>query len=474
MNTLSEKLKHLISHDSVDEIRKVTGDIVKTAACKMKAKKSDVSGWYTSDALLNAPDILFKQLAVLFRSWLTHGTITPCMLVCSFLPLLKSSLKDPCDPGSYRAIAGSSLILKLFENVVILLWGEYLSSDSLQFGFKAKTSTTHCTWFVSEVVQHLLRSGTHPIVTVLDCTKAFDLCKFSILFRRMLDNGVPPIVVRCLMFMYQEQKAGVRWGKVNSDDFNVSNGTRQGSVMSPILWAVYCDPMIKRLRRLGLGAHVAGMFMGVACFADDVILMAPSHQAMQVMLNEVESFAMEYNIQFSTDPVPQKSKSKCIFMRGNNKNLVKPPELRLCGRSLPWVERASHLGHELHESGQMELDASCKRAQFIEKSVEIRTMFQWAGPAEIMRALKLYLSSFYGAMLWDLAGERARQVFSAWNTAVKLTWDCPRATKTFLLQNTLSCDMSSARTDILGRYPMFFLSLKESACSEVRVLSNLT
>ena len=102
----------------------------------MKYKKSDVSGWYTSDALLNAPDILFEQFA---RSWLTHGTITPCLLACSFLPLLKSTLKDPSDPSSYRAIAGSSLILKLFENVVLLVWGHHLASDSLQFGFRAGT-----------------------------------------------------------------------------------------------------------------------------------------------------------------------------------------------------------------------------------------------------------------------------------------------------------------------------------------------
>ena len=101
-------------------------------------------------------------------------------------------------------------------------------------------------------------------------------------------------------------------------------------------------------------------------------------------------------------------------------------------------------------------------------------MFHWAGPAEILRALKLYLSSFYGAMLWDLAGEKARQVFSAWNTAVKLTWDCPRETKTFLVQTVLSSGMSSARTDILGRYQKFFFSLKKSACYEVRVLANLT
>ena len=56
---------------------------------------------------------------------------------------------------------------------------------------------------------------------------------------------------------------------------------------------------------------------------------------------------------------------------------------------------------------------------------------------------------------------KARQVFTAWNTAVKLTWGCPRQTKTFLLQNVLSREISSARTDILGRYPKFFLVLRE-------------
>ena len=124
------------------------------------------------------------------------------MLACSFMPLLKSNLKDPSSTSSYRAIAGSSLILKLFEKVVLLLWGHHLSSDSLQFGFKARTSTTQCTWLVSEVIQHLLRNDTNPIVTVLDCTKAFDLCKFSQLFNRIYETGMPPIVVRVLTHVH--------------------------------------------------------------------------------------------------------------------------------------------------------------------------------------------------------------------------------------------------------------------------------
>ena len=69
-------------------------------------------------------------------------------------------------------------------------------------------------------------------------------------------------------------------------------------------------PLLQRLRNLGLGAHVAGLFMGTVCYADDVLLIAPTSSAMQRMLFEMEAFAEESNIMFSTYPLPSKSKSK--------------------------------------------------------------------------------------------------------------------------------------------------------------------
>ena len=164
MEDIKTVLNNLIGQPAQHEVDKITGDIVKEAIGRLKPQKSDVSGGFVSDALKNAPDIFHAQLSVVFKSWLYHGSVTPSLLACSFLPLLKSSLKDPCDPDSYRAIAGSSLILKTFELVVLILWGNLLSSDSLQFGYKAKTSTTHCTWLVSEVVQHMIRGGAYPIM----------------------------------------------------------------------------------------------------------------------------------------------------------------------------------------------------------------------------------------------------------------------------------------------------------------------
>ena len=195
----------LINQNSINEVNKITGDTVKAAAGLMKAGKADVSEGYSSDAILNGPDIFYEQLATVFRSWSVHGTVTPSLLACAFLPLLKSSLKNPADPGSYRAIAGSSLILKLFDKVVLLLWGHLLCTDPLQFGYKVGTSTTQCSWLVQEVANHFLRMGSHPIITLLDGSKAFDTCQFSTLFTRLLERGMTAIIVRVIIVLYKEQ-----------------------------------------------------------------------------------------------------------------------------------------------------------------------------------------------------------------------------------------------------------------------------
>ena len=382
-------------------------------------------------------------------------------------------MKNPADTGSYRAIAGSSLILKLFEKVLLLVWGSLLGTDSLQFGFKPETSTTQCTWLVQEVIGHYLRHGSHPILTVLDCSKAFDTCRFSTLFSKLLDTGMPAVVVRAFMYMYQQQYAWVKWGKSVSSIFQISNGTRQGSMASPALWSVYLDLLIQELRQMGVGCHVGGLYMGAVVYADDILLMAPTRGAMQMMLDKCELYAAEHNIMFSTDPDPKKSKTKCIHVCGSKKNLAKPAHLTLCGRELPWVATATHLGHELHETGTMEYDAAMKRAIFINQSVEIRETFHFASPNEILAAFKVYCSSFYGCMLWDLGGERAGQVFNAWTTAIKLAWHVPRGTRTYLVQKVLAPGMSSARVDILARYGGFFRGLRTSPSHEVRVMANL-
>ena len=384
MDALRGVINHKIeTEDSMSEVGKITGEVVKEAACKLKPAKGDVSEGYTSDAILNAPDILFNMLARVYRSWLLHGTVSLNLLACAFLPLLKSSLKNPAVANSYRAIAGSSLLLKLFDQVILLVWGHLLSSDPLQFGYKAGFSTTQCSWMVMEVASYYLRRGTPCIITLLDCTKAFDKCKFDIFFQKLLDRKLPAVVIRCLMFVYEQQTAWVKWGKVKSRTFGIVNGTRQGSVLSPALFAIYMDDLIVKLRKAGVGCHLGGVFTGVVGYADDLLLMAPSRSAMETMLKICEEYAEQNNLEFSTDPNPAKSKSKCIYMCGHLKK-AKPVNLQLYGVDLPWVPTATHLGNELSWECSMDQDMKCKRASFIGRSTEVRETF--AQPNQVLQA----------------------------------------------------------------------------------------
>ena len=137
--------------------------------------------------------------------------------------------------------------------------GDRLQSDSLQFGFKRGYCTSSATWLVQEVIQQFLRAGSKPNANVLDCSKAFNLVKFNILFARLLmDRQMPAVVVRVLAFSYKEQLAWVRrWERrCTSSTFGISKGTRQGSVASPAFWLVYLDPLFAQLRREGVGCHL--------------------------------------------------------------------------------------------------------------------------------------------------------------------------------------------------------------------------
>ena len=87
--TIKEKLAELIDRGSNHEVNKVTAEIVKEACSRMKPGKSDVTGSFTSDILLHGPDVLFKYLAGIFRSFLTHGDVTLELLSCAFIPLFK-------------------------------------------------------------------------------------------------------------------------------------------------------------------------------------------------------------------------------------------------------------------------------------------------------------------------------------------------------------------------------------------------
>ena len=422
MVTIKEKLKVLIKTNDEHEVAKVTGDVVKKTCESMKSGKTDVTESYSSDVFLHAPNSLFSLLAYIFRSYLTRGTVTPQILSCAFLPLFKGGLKNPEKFDSYRAIAGASQLLKLFEYVILLVWGQDLDTDSMQFGFKTGVSTTQCSWLVSEVATNFMRRGTAVNACLLDCSKAFDKCRYDKLFDKLLGRGLPPIVVRVLIYAYEEQTAWVKLGGKRSKTFRITNGTRQGSVLSPLLFSVYLDDLLKDLRKRDLGCPIGGLWFGACGYADDLILLAPNRDVLQRMLQVCEVYAADHNLTFSADPLPARSKTKCLLFCGKSPRQRFPDPLQLNGEDLPWVEAADHLGHTLHQDTTMVKDCQRARARFIARSLDVRNQLAFADAQIILRVLQIFCEDGYGSMLWDLCSDAAESYFKCWNTNVKLVF----------------------------------------------------
>ena len=71
-------------------------------------------------------------------------------------------------------------------------------------------------------------------------------------------------------------------------------------------------------------------------------------KSLQGMLQVCEAYAAKHNLTFSTDPNPQKCKTKCLKFQ---KKIVEVKPLKLCGDYLFWVTNVKHLGNYLEDKG---------------------------------------------------------------------------------------------------------------------------
>ena len=77
---------------------------------------------------------------------------------------------------------------------------------------------------------------------MLDASKAFDRVNLLTLFKTLYSRGMCPIYLRLLMKIYEEQQMRIRWNNSVSDYFTISNGVKQGGVLSPVLFKYILGP----------------------------------------------------------------------------------------------------------------------------------------------------------------------------------------------------------------------------------------
>ena len=71
--------------------------------------------------------------------------------------------------------------------------------------------------------------------------------------------------------------------------YELKAGVRQGGVLSPILFGIYIDGLVNLVDKTNIGCKNGAFALGIFLYADDIILLAPSIQALQSLIGLCES-----------------------------------------------------------------------------------------------------------------------------------------------------------------------------------------
>ena len=181
------------------------------------------------------------------------------------------------------------------------------------------------------------------------------------------------------------------WNKHRSESFGCLNGVKQGGVLSTILFTVYIDELLLKLRSSGFGCYIGDTFVGALGYADDVTLMSPSIRGLRQMVDICETFAAEYDNKF------HETKTVAILF-GNGES--SECHLKLNGQPVTWVREVNHLGNIVTSYLTDARDSAGKRSICIGSVNKLLGSYGKIQRNVLCKLFQIYCCSFYGSELW--------------------------------------------------------------------------
>ena len=139
-------------------------------------------------------------------------------------------------------------------------------------------------------------------LTPTDYAKAFDCVDHNKLWKILKEMGIPDHLIRLLRNLYAGQEATVRTGHGTTDWFPIGKGVRQGCLLSPCLFNLYAEYIMRNagVEEAQAGIKIAGRNINNLRYADDIILMAESEELKSLLMKvkeESEKVGLKLNIQ---------------------------------------------------------------------------------------------------------------------------------------------------------------------------------
>lgn len=219
--------------------------------------------------------------------------------LCESRTILLPKKKNPSSPGDYRPITISSVLVRGYHKVLASRF-KAIKIDSRQRAFRETDGCADNTIILDAILRyhHAHFKGMH--LAILDVAKAFDSVSHETIYHILLMRGVPRAMIEYIMSVYHKSFTKIIHGNWCSEIIKPTVGVKQGDPLSPIIFNLVVDAMIKSAHNF-LGVNLDGNKINILAFADDLILAAETQEGLQQLMDHASKFladaGLDANIQ---------------------------------------------------------------------------------------------------------------------------------------------------------------------------------
>jgi hypothetical protein len=359
----------------------------------LKRGKSVGHDLLAAEHFIHANCVLNVILSIIYTAFITHGHVPDNIMNTIIVPLVKNKAGNMSEKNNYRPIALVTAASKILELVILNHIECFINTSSTQFGFKRKHATDLCIYSLKNTIQYY-REHSSPVFTCfLDASRAFDRVNYWTLFKKLIQRGVPLLLVRLLSFWYNTQQCCIKWGNSTSVYFTTSNGVRQGGILSPRLFSLYIDYLSTLLHDLKVGCYIDSTCMNHYFYADDMCLLSPSAIGLQQLINVCTAYGAEHDIMFN----PTKSKCMTILPKRYKLSI---PKVSLNGDDLVYTDTIKYLGVILNNTFKDDADIMRQlRSLYASSNILLRKFSHCSLPVKL-QLVESFCLNFYCSPLW--------------------------------------------------------------------------
>ena len=200
------------------------------------------------DQVLNA---VLPHITDIVNASFAAGAIPKCLKTAVVIPLIKKAGIDPNNLKNYRPVSNLPFVSKLIERIVCANLLDHFSrnnlEDPLQSAYRKGHSTESALLKVKGDIDMALDRGEGTVLLLLDLSAAFDTVDHRILLGRLSDMGISGLAHAWLKDYLSCRAQVIDTGTSRSSEFDLSTGVPQGSVLGPILFLSYVQPLAEVL-----------------------------------------------------------------------------------------------------------------------------------------------------------------------------------------------------------------------------------